>query len=307
MIAAPVMNPRLAVTSLVSLCCAACDSGGSAKTPAVVQPSVAITEENAVEVAGAAYGMFDLVRIARIAATFLATPPPEPPAVAVSPGVVVQTLSGPQGGEGVFTWIDHDSDTRYSTGDSFAISLAAYADGGLELTGAIVFDGVVTVGDVLEGFAWTITARIGFVSLRVVAEGFETTLNGSMLFEREKRATVTLLTLDADSDIAYGGRMLQAGSMLARNEYLIDFSMALFADATLEDPVLGGVLRFSTDTPLTGVQVMPDPWAGSLRVEGGNASVMDVAAVDLMNAELQVDLEGDEVIDVLVPVAWVEI
>lgn len=298
------MKPRLAIPSFALLLAAACGSGG-ATTTATVQPSVAITGDNAVDVAGAAYGMLDLVRLARIAATFLATPPPEP--TAVSPGVIVQTLSGPQGGEGVFTWMDRDGDTRYSSGDSFAISFAAYVDGGLDLTGSIVFDGVATVGDVLAGFAWTITARIDFVSLRVVGAAFETTVNGSMLFEREKRATVTLLTLVADGDIAYGGRILQAGSMLARNEYLIDFSMALFADATIEDLVLGGVLRFSTHTPLTGVQSMPDPWAGSLRVEGGHSSVMDVAAVDLFNAELKVDLEGDEVIDVVVPVEWVEI
>lgn len=295
------MKPRLASALFASLAFAACDSG-SAKTTATVQPSVAITEENAVAVARSAYGMFDLVSIARVGATFLAADPLEPP-VPVSPGVLVQTLPGPQGGQGVFTWTDRDGDARYSTGDSFAINLAEYADFGLVLSGALAFEEVVTIGDISEGLAWTITSRLDFVVLHVVGDGLETTLHGSILFEKEKRSLATLLTLEADRDIAYAGRVLQAGSMLARNEYVIDFSMAMFADATIEDAGLGGLLSFG-HTPLTGLAALPNPWAGKLRVQGGNSSVMDVAAVDLFNAELQVDLEGDEEIDVVVPVEW---
>jgi hypothetical protein len=300
------MNTRLVACSFVLLPIAACGSSGSAAPPATAQPTVTITEANAIEVGRAADGMFDLVTIARIAARIVEKGPPEPallPAATTAPGVVVQTFPGPQGGEAVFTWRDLGGE-HYSTGDTFDVQFTEYVDGPLTLTGTVAFDGVEIVGDVVDGFAWTLTARITFVGLHAAGERLDTVLDASMPLLREQRATVTLLTLVADGDVAYDGRILQAGSMLARNDYLIDFSMALFAEATIVDPALGGALTFETETPLTGVQVMPDPWAGSLTVHGAAESVMDVAAVDLFNVELKIDLEGDEVIDFIVPVEW---
>ena len=302
------MNARLVACSFVLVPIAACGSGAHAPPPATTaQPSIAITEQNAIDVGRAAYGVFDVVTIARIAMRIVEQGPPAPaalPAATIAPGVVVQTFAGPQGGEAVLTWRDVGGGGLYSTGDAFDVQFTDYADGPLTLTGAVAFESVGIVGDVVDGFAWTFDARIVFAGLHVVSDRVDTMLDASMQFEREERATVSLLTLLADGDVAYAERILQAGSMLARNDYLLDFSMAMFADATIVDAALGGSLAFETKTPLTGVQMMPDPWAGSLTVHGAADSVMDVSAVDLFNAELKVDLEGDEVIDAIVPVEW---
>jgi hypothetical protein len=294
------MHARRLLPALLLLA-VGCDDGGRRATPAL-QPSLAITAANAVDVAGTTYHTaFEPVRIARIAAAFFEVAPPT--TLPAGP-LVVQEVAGPEGGTAVWTWHDRDGDELYSSGDEYTVAFAGYGESGRVLTGVASFSEVFIDGDVLDGLTWIVTARLQLLGLQVAIGDDTTTVNGLLRFAREKRATVRLLSLQALDDVAVGVRTLHAGSEVARNDYALDFSMGLFATGTLEDPLLGGVLSFRTETPMTGVQVLPDPSTGAFAVTGTDGSALTVVPLDFFTLEIQVDENGDGEVDVTLPGEW---
>lgn len=297
---------------VLSVAVAACSGGGSA-APAV-QPgaSVVITADNAREVASSAWrAAFDLVAIARLCGAFLQIAPPSPPASATTPGsapaIITQTISGPDGGNAIFTWDDRDRDATYTSGDQFTIGFADYAASGLLLTGACVFDDVQIQGDVLTGLGWLLQARMDLMGLVVTRGDSVTPWNGSFPFRREKRTTVDLLSVAVERGVAIGQRVLAAGSAMARNDYVLDFRMGLSATGRVDDASLGGVLEFASKGVLTGLSALPDPSTGAFEVKGAAGSTLTLVPVDFFNAELHVDADGDGEPDSVIPVEWAEL
>lgn len=295
----------LALTLAASLL-AGCDSGRRAPT-AAVGPDVRIDASNALAVASAAYRTaFAPVRVGRIAASFLDRAPPEP-RPAGSPAVLVQEIEGPEGGSALFTWDDADGDDAYSSGDVFTIVCSSYGADGLVLTGAATLADVAIAGRVPDGFTWLVDARLELTGMQVTAGESTLTLSGALHVVREQRATVRLLALELDEALPVGTRTLHAGAGLARNDYVLDFSMGLFASGSFSDPLLGGALTFRTEAPLTGVQVMPDPSAGAFTVEGAGGTTLTLAPLDLFTLELLVDENGDGEVDTTLPAEWAEL
>lgn len=297
------VRPRLAILLSIFAVPAACD-GTDRVTTATVSPGVPITVDNGLAVAGAAWrAAVEPLRVARIGASFLTTPPPSPLPPAA---VVTWTQTGPEGGEALLTWDDRDGDRRYSDGDTFAVALSDYGDGGFVLTGAITFDQYAVDGDVLDGLAWVLDCRARLVSLRVVTASSSATVNGVLRIGRERRATVGLLAVELEQAFTYGARTLAPGTVLARNDYVLDFAMALFAAGTVEDAVLGGTLQFRDTAPLTGFQFLPDPFAGAFEVTGGSGLV-EIAPIDFFHCEVRIDADEDGVFDAVLPVAWADL
>lgn len=292
------------------LVAAACSSNGN-RTPALLTPGARIDATNAVDVASAAYRTaFEPLRAARIAASFFdvepPTPPPTPPATPPT-GALTRTLPGPEGGSALFTWHDRDQNGRYSSGDGFTIVFADYGADGRVLRGAAVFTDVRTIGQVPGGFHWTVSAQLELIGLQTTANGVTTSLDGSFRLRREQRATVRLLDLENLAELPFGVRRVRAGSTASRNDYLLDFSMGLFADGSFVDPLLGGLLTYQTEVPMTGIQVLPDPGTGALRVEGASGSALWLLPTDWFSAEIHLDADGDGVVERVIPVAYEEL
>lgn len=286
---------------------AAC-SGRDQRPTAAVQPSVRITAANAVDVASAAYRTaFDPVAVARITTSFLEVPPPEPPAAPASATLVIQELEGPEGGRALFTWNDRDGDGDYSTGDAFTVVFADYGASGRVLTGAAAFADVAIQGDILDGLNWILSARLDLIGLQLTAGATTSTIDGTFRCSREQRATVRLLGLDAEADMPVGVRTLRANSSCARNDYVLDFTMGLFAEGSFDDPLLGGTLTFTTTTPMTGIQVLPDPATGEFTVAGADGSALTLVPLDYFTLEIQVDENGDGEPDATIPAEWAEL
>ncbi|MCU0867231.1 MAG: hypothetical protein MUC36_25905 [Planctomycetes bacterium] len=291
---------------------AACSGGGGNAAAVQPSPSVVITADNAREVASSAWrGAFDLIAIGRLCGAFLQIAPPSPPTPAAAPGsapaIITQTISGPDGGNAIFTWDDRDRDATYTSGDQFTIGFADYAASGLLLTGACVFDDVRIQGNVLTGLGWILQARMDLIGLVVTRGASVTPWNGSFPFGREKRTTVDLLSVAVERGVAIGQRVLAAGSVMARNDYVLDFRMGLSATGRLDDAALGGVLEFASKGVLTGLSALPDPSTGAFEVRGAAGSMLVVVPVDFFNAELQVDADGDGEFETVIPVEWAEL
>lgn len=287
---------------------AACHHGnGNPSANASLKPDVAITASNAVEVAGAVYrSAFDLVRVARIATTFVQVAPPATTGTPTSaPTTYTQTLSGPEGGTATHVWHDADGNRTYSNGDTLAVNCDDYADQGMTLRGTIECDGLQVNGDPVTGLGWILGGRLHLVALTVTTAAGSVTLNTSLPFGRENRATVHLLSLALDGDVAIGARRLQFGSTLARNEYQINYDSGLQAEGAVFDAQLGGWLTFHTKTLLTGIQFLPDPSGGALEIRGASGSKLTlVPAGDYFNADLKVDSNGDGRVDATIAIDY---
>lgn len=296
----------------------ACSSDSPPPPP--IEPEVQITADNALEVASAVYrGAFDIVRTARIAGSFfdIAPPaPPDPPAPPEPPeshgatgasAILTQAVPGPEGGTAIYSWDDADGDGEYSSDDRFTISFAEYGADGLQLTGTVLFDRVVIQGNVTTSLTWIMTARMSLLSLALTRGADTVVMNGPFAFGRERRATVSLLTLAIDREFPYGASTLGAGATMGRNDYSIDFRMGLLADGVLDVPDLGGKLLYATQGPLMGIQVLPDPSDGLFEVRGAGGSQLWLVPVDFFNVEVQVDEDGDGIVDVTLPVEWSEL
>ncbi|MFY9341560.1 MAG: hypothetical protein WAT39_03665 [Planctomycetota bacterium] len=301
------MNDRSAVFLL--LAAAACDSGGSPPPPtAEVRPDVVITEDTMLAAASTAYrAACAPTRALRSAVLLLELPPlgweepgappigqaeptePEPPLV----NPEIQILDGPEGGTAIRTWDDRDGDDGYSTGDLFSVAFNDYGEGMAVLNGSVLFEGVTVAGDMIEGLTWMFAARCTLAVTLQVGDAV-IPVSGSFRLDRQRRATVKTLELELTAPLRVGVTIVAAGGRLARNDYTLDFTMAVFADGEVLDPVLGGTLAFHVEEPMTGVQVLADPMAGLLEVQGASEAVLTVRAIDFFNAELFFDPDADE-------------
>jgi hypothetical protein len=309
--------PVLALsTALAAL--AACGSSSRAPATAAVRPTTAITEDNALAVASTAYRAAAApTRVLRVVAMLCELPPlsaqgeppqvGEPPANEPPPPTVnpeVQLLDGPEGGTAIRTWDDRDGDGTYSTGDEFALRFDAYGDGGCVLDGDVALADLVVAGDMIEGLSWRLAGSGSFVGMLLRVGDAELGLDGTFRFERELRATVRTLLVELTTPLELGTTTVAAGTTLSRNDYLLDFTMALFADGEVNDPALGGTLAFRTGAPLTGMQVLADPWAGTLEVHGSDNVTLTLQPIDFFNAELLLDENGDEEAELTLPVEF---
>jgi hypothetical protein len=281
---------------------AAC-GGGNDPAPPPATPLAAITADNALEVAKLAYGSaFDLIRVARIAGSFFEQPLPEPGQVS---GPITRTIPGPNGGEALWTFTDRDGDSRYSSGDEWTISFAAYGDVGIVLDGALAFDQVAIQGDLSGITNWLFRARLRLLNLQVTKNNIVYPLQGDLVFGREERLTVDLLTLELPGTLMAGSDALAAGNAMGRNDYFnATIGMGLAAVGDVISPALGGRFAFSTPAILTGIQALPDPSGGRFTIRGGGGSALTLVPLDFSNCELELDADGDGAIDTTIATEW---
>ena len=288
---------------LVLFAAAACD-GRARPVIATVGPDAVIDVENALAVAGTVYrAAMDPVEAAAAAARFLEVAPPEVSPGAPPPAVVVQEVTGAEGGTAVFTWEDRDRDGRYSSGDTFAVGFTDFVASGRVLAGTAAFDEVAIEGDPIDGFAWRTTARLSLLGVQVGEGEFTATIHGAFDCERERRATVRTLTLVPRQEVQSGPAALHAGAALARNDYVLDFSTGRFAAGSVRDPLLG-TLWFATEAPLTGVQVLPYASAGAFVIDGARGASLTIQPLGPFDVEVLVDADGDGEAEAVLPAEW---
>lgn len=287
---------------LASLLAAACsDTRRPATAP--LQPSVRITPENATAVAASAYRTaFGPAHAARIVTSLLELPPA--PQAAVAGGGRVSVFDGPQGGTATCTWFDRDGDEKYSDGDSLTVGLADFGRDGRVYTGWAFLDDLQVQGNPVTASTYVAATPLRFRNLRVALGGASDFVNGSFACTREKRQTVTIVAVDPVAETYVGAAKLRPGSSIGRNDYLIDFSMGLFADGSFDDPVLGGTLTFRSEPPMTGFQFLPDPGTGEFTVAGSDGSNLLVTPIDYFNIEIRVDADGDGEFEATIATEW---
>ncbi len=200
--------------------------------------------------------------------------------------------------------------TRLSFNDTFRVVYTACNDGvGEVLDGTIDF----TVGD----FAGDLLAGTYMLSMDALAADFQVNAGGQTTVSNGD-TSVALDTMETPFiDVGTSGSAMRV-DLNSRSDILIDFQSnqtvdgnldpapyTLTAAGTLDTTLLDGVVRYSTVTEFQGVGT-EYPSTGRLRVQGSGSS-LELVAIDNINVDIEIDSNGDGVIDVTISTTWADV
>lgn len=205
---------------------------------------------------------------------------------------------------------DPTDTTRLSANDTFRVIYAACNDGiGEVLDGTIDF----TVGD----FAGDLLAGTYMLSMDAITTDFQVNAGGETTLSNGD-TTVALDTMQTPLiGVGTSGTTMRVDSN-SRSDILTSFQSnqtvdgnvtpapyTLTASGTLDSTVLDGVVRYSTIDAFQGVGV-EYPNQGRFRVQGSGSS-LDLVAIDNINVDIEIDSNGDGVVDVTISTTWADI
>jgi len=268
---------------LVALACS-CGSGGSSSAPPASAPAapsapvvtVAVTAANGVDFAAVAVrGVFDLVNLTYIAASFLRRPVPEDPNAPASSVTVSAEVEGPDGGTAVYTLDDLDQDGEFSTGDVVTIDFNGYADGDLTLDGVVFLEDLHAQGRITQGggtFLADATLRLLNLEYQLGAGTFA--LSAELPFRLENREILEIYDLVLFEPVTVGTLELEAGSRWLR--YAGDAGLVLDVEGAAYSPALDGVAGFETSTFANLNELTGELSSGALRATGTEGSFVEL-------------------------------
>lgn len=309
----------LSASAMIAACGSGGDQFGGAAPPST---SFAITSANAMTAARVSWeaviasGDFsDLggslgVTTATPGGFAKATQPPGPAGYLVN--VLQKVPFGPEvypclNGGAVTLTGDVADPLTLTVGDTFTALYELCDDGvGEVIDGSIDFDVGEFTGDLLTG-NYMLSMDTVLTNLQVVTGTDTITNNGD--------ATVSLDTMLAPNvSASVSGTSMtvdsNASSATLRN-YLssqtVDGNVqerpfTLSASGAVDSTRLAGVVRYSTPVIFAG-EGLEYPGSGALLVEGDNSSAR-LIAVDNINVSLEIDANGDGVVDVTIDTTW---
>lgn len=275
------MTRTVASCLLFALACSCGSGGSSSAVPAPAAPSapavtVAVTAANGVDFAAVAVrGVFDLVNLTYVCASFLRRPVPEDPNAPAAPVTLSAEVEGPDGGTAVYTLDDLDQDGEFSTGDVVTIDFNGYADGDLTLDGVVLIEDLHAQGRITQGggtFLADATLRLLNLEYQLGAGTFA--LSAELPFRLENREILEIFDLVLFERVAVGALELEAGSRWLR--YAGDAGLVLDVQGTAYSPALDGFAGFETSTFANLNELTAELSSGALRAIGTEGSFVEV-------------------------------
>lgn len=275
------MTRTVASCLLFALACSCGSGGSSSAVPAPAAPSapavtVAVTAANGVDFAAVAVrGVFDLVNLTYVCASFLRRPVPEDPNAHAAPVTLSAEVEGPDGGTAVYTLDDLDQDGEFSTGDVVTIDFNGYADGDLTLDGVVLIQDLHAQGRITQGggtFLADATLRLLNLEYQLGTGTFA--LSAELPFRLENREILEIFDLVLFERVAVGALELEAGSRWLR--YAGDAGLVLDVQGTAYSPALDGFAGFETSTFANLNELTAELSSGALRAIGTEGSFVEV-------------------------------
>ena len=198
-----------------------------------------------------------------------------------------------------------------STGDSvtFTFNACVINQGGLfpiTLNGSMTITATEVVGD--EGGPFSLVVDANFSSLTVVLGGGAAVVDGGFTVDvssQDGETVVSSISGERFSAFAQGGGEAFSGTIAdfdinqTVNETTGDFSVSV--NATVSG--VGGAVTFETPTPFTG-NGDSDPSQGTMIITGADDGSITLNAVDAVNVELVVDVDGDGTPEATIQTTW---
>ena len=316
---------RIIVATSSVLAIAACGGGGDGDSgggPAGHTPSTEITSANAPVVAGSVVKATSRSDVFSSMGGFMT------PVFTASGQVTVSAIRSFKGTTGTVTTdavssgsmacavsgsvtfsADIASADTLTAGDDISFTYQDCDQGeGAVLDGALEMTVRTFQGDAANG-SFLMTVDLGMDGFGVLQDGQGSTIDGSLSFTLDTRdANALRIEVSGETlDVASGGEFAS----------LADFRTAITVDAQLETSLLevdgylmssafSGEVRYETLEPFE-LDVAGVATGGQIRITGADNATISITILGEQNAQLDIDTDGDGVVDEVVMVSWTEL
>jgi hypothetical protein len=187
----------------------------------------------------------------------------------------------------------------------------------------LLVDGVIGVnltqvsGDLVGVPPYELGMDVALTDFTVDIDGVTFTSNGdiSMLINEDsssgKTAIMSGTSINVTEDLTSDIIMLNLSNYLVEASYNNsgDYSVSLQGTTTLEIPFISGGASFTTITPFTGNNDngSGDPTAGEMHLTDGESQAWVIAQADGVNIQIDIDINGDEVVELTLMTTWSEL
>jgi hypothetical protein len=202
---------------------------------------------------------------------------------------------------------DADGDLSLSTGDTVSLTASNCNLGGVIMNGTVSVSNVVVSGDEFT-FPYNLQFTLQASSFSITSGTESVVMSGDGTISEASSDGVTFTSSFGGSGI----RITSNGNTLTLTDYAIvettdvNTAYSITINATISSTTLGGSVRVTTNVPLTGTGTL-DPDAGQITCVGANNTRVTLVAVDSLNVQLEVDVDGNGVTDEIISAAWADL
>ncbi len=310
----------LVAASLLTVVVAGCGGGGGGGGDGTIDtgPTLAITIENGEAAAAVvATGVMTMFEIPEGAVGPILDPTagnlPVPQNIGKIPGTLAQApVQGTEfcDASGAFSVSGNLADpTTLTAGDTVTVVFENCDDGdGFVIDGRLALTVAAVQGDVFSD-VFLLTLNIVLTDLTVTSDGESSSGDGRLNYTLDTLAypaSSTTLSGTELSVVAAGEAVTfrNFDQTLDVNPGIVPTSYAADASGRLHSSVLGGSIDYGT---VVTVQASGDdnpPYVGEILVSGADSSEVRIVVVSEESVRLEIDLEGDGVVDEFIDTTW---
>ena len=201
------------------------------------------------------------------------------------------------------SWNDADNNFVDSAGDSYSTTYNNCVEGGITMNGGVSATLGTLAGDTFGDYQ--ISGSFSFNNLSISYSGFTVTIDGDMTYSASRTGSDVSATLQISSlttaDPSGSSAIANATLQYSLNESTLAYLYTI--SATLSGTAIGGQVTVATTTPFAGTGA-GYPESGSMRVTGAGGSSVTVTAIGGASVRLDVDSNGDGVVDSTSTTTW---
>lgn len=222
---------------------------------------------------------------------------PIPPTVENCPVSGTSTLSGD---------IADPITPTFTQNDYFEILYAACDDGFSVIDGQLLYTVDAFSGDLLSG-VYDLTMTATFTDFQIATSEDTLVSNGDVTVRLDSQVVPTITTTVSGTSLTIDGgtdaqTLSNFASMHSQNIELVPSPYDQTSSGTLDSTRLPGVVTYSTPVPFSGFD-SDYPSEGEFLISAPNSSAK-LIAVDNINILIEVDADGDGVVDDTIESTW---
>jgi len=203
---------------------------------------------------------------------------------------------------------DADNDLTLSTGDTVSMTANNCNFSGVTMNGSISLSNVSVTGDEFSPpYSLQFTLQATNFSVSVSGETVVMSGDGTISESSSDSINYTSSVSGNGIEITAGGESLTLTDYdIQETENQATGAYSISINATISSSGLGGSVTVRTDVALTGVGAF-DPDSGRITCVGAGNTSVTLVVVDSVNVQLEVDQNGDGVIDETLSSAWTDL
>lgn len=199
---------------------------------------------------------------------------------------------------------DADNDLTLSTGDTVSMSANNCNFSGVTMNGSISLSNVSVTGDEFSP-PYSLQFTLQATNFSVSVSGETVVMSGDGTISESSSGGINYTSVSGNGiEITAGGESLTLTDYdIQETETPATSAYSISINATISSSGLGGSVTVRTDVALTGVGDF-DPDSGRVICVGAGNTSVTLIVVDSIDVQLEVDQNGDGIIDETLSSAW---